>query len=186
MSDYMELAPDMGYRLINHGPVILLSTRDSQGGYDVAPIAWCSPARKEPPKLLVVVGRGHKSYQNLIETGEFIVCVPHARQVELVRRCGRVSGHEVDKFEALKMGHFPGKIVDAHVPEGCIGYLECKLFDTLALDKTDIIVGDIVAASARPDVFTDRLLVETPAGKTLHHLGGNFFATPGDTILSQS
>ena len=178
MKNYVELPTNMAHRLINHGSIILLSTRDENGVYDIAPIAWCSPVRKEPPKLLAVVGHGHQTYRNLIATGEFIACVPHVSQIEMVQKTGSVSGRDVNKFSDLNIQTFHGKKIDALVPQDCIGWIECKIWDRLALDKTDIIVGDIVHAAVDSEAFDERLLVEKPEGKTLHHLGGHLFATP--------
>ncbi len=96
-SDCIEIPLDRSHRLINHGPVVLLSTKNADGTYDIAPIAWNCPASKAPPKLLVVVGRTHRTWENVERTGQFIVVVPHRSQRNLVMETASVSGRDANK-----------------------------------------------------------------------------------------
>ena len=181
---YVEIGLDQSHRLINHGAVVLVSTRNADGTYDVAPVAWNCPASKDPPMLLVVVGRGHRTWENIDRTGEFIAVVPHRSQSELVMAAGSVSGRDVNKFEKFAVEAFAGANVDALVPQGCIGFLECKAENTMGGPRADAILARVLRAVVADGAFDGRLLVETEAGKTLHHLGEKIFATPADTIIS--
>lgn len=185
MSDqYVELPLDQSHRLINHGPVVWLSTKNADGTYDIAPVAWNCPAGKAPPKLLAVVGRGHRTWENIERTGRFITVVPHRSQRTLVMETGSVSGRDANKFEKLGIDAFAGAQVDALVPRGCVGFLECEVENALAGPHADVILGRVLRSAVVPEAFDDRLLVETEAGQTLHHLGGNMFATPATQVLS--
>ncbi len=183
MTAYVELPLESAHRIINHGPVVLLCTKNPEGSYNLAPIAWCCPVQKSPPQLLVVVGKRHKSYSNVFAAKEFIIAVPHAEQAEMLRQTGSVSGSECDKFAHFDINHIVGQKVDAHIPAGCVGYIECQLNKNFDTDKTDIIVGQAVAAAVNSEAFDQRLLVEKSAGKTLHHLGERVFVTPDDKVL---
>ncbi|MCK5076529.1 MAG: flavin reductase family protein [Calditrichia bacterium] len=173
----------MWNRLINHGPTVLVSTHDEQGKYNIAPIAWVSPVQKSPPKLLLVVGKSHKTYSNIIATKEFVVCVPHANQAGLVIQTGTSKGAETNKFLDFHIESFKAEKLNILIPDGCVGYLECKLSNRLEQEKVDIIIGEIIAAKAVKAAFSERMLIEKPEGKTLHHLGGSLFCTPSDNII---
>jgi len=177
---YINIAISSTNRLINHGPTVLVSTRDKAGKYDIAPVAWISPFQKSPPKMLLVVHSGSQTYRNIVAGKRFAVCVPHADQAELVIKTGSCSGVSVDKFKEFGIETFPATKVDALIPEGCVGYLECN-FST-SFDE-DIVVCDVLAAKVDKNAFDKRLLTESPAGKTLHHLGGTSFSTPSDKII---
>ncbi len=183
MKRYTEIDIESANRLINHGPVVLVSTKDKKGLYDTAPIAWTSPVAKSPPMLLIVVGRKHKTYENITTGKEFIVCVPHVSQVQLVLKTGSISGKEVDKFESLNIKSFTGRKVDAQVVQECVGYIECKVVKIIETEDAGIIIGQVLLAAADEQAYSDRLVCEKQAGKTLHHLGGNAFAVPGDEIV---
>jgi len=183
MNNYQEIPKDSSHRLINHGPVVWVSTRDNKGAYDIAPIAWGCPVRKDPPKLAVVVGNRHKTHENIKATGEFIVCVPHATQIELVKKTGSKSGMDLNKFEAFGIRAFQGKKVDALIPEGCIGYLECRVYSSVEVEKVEMFIGEVLSANVNPEAYSGRLLTEKEEGKTLHHLGERIFAVPSDAVL---
>ena len=183
MKRYIEIGIESANRLINHGPVVLVSSKDKKGLYDTAPIAWTSPVEKSPPMLLIVVGKEHKTYENIAAGKEFIVCVPHVSQVQLVLKTGSVSGKETDKFESLNIESFAGKKVDARVVGECVGYIECKVVKIIEMKDVGIIVGQVLLAAVDEQAYSERLVCERQAGKTLHHLGGNAFAVPGDEIL---
>jgi flavin reductase (DIM6/NTAB) family NADH-FMN oxidoreductase RutF len=132
-------------------------------------------------RFLMVCDTGHKTYSNIKTTGRFVICIPHASQVLLVRQLGSVSGHEVNKIEHFKLHTFISHEYKYSLLYGCIAYLECML------DKITNAEGIIIAtvASARADklAFRNRFLVEKEEGKTLHHLGGEKFMLPGDQVI---
>ena len=183
MRNYVEMAMDLATRLINHGPVVWVCTKGADGRYDLAPIAWNCPAAKNPPKIIVEIGMGHQTYKNIESAGEFIVAVPHRSQAELVRQTGSQSGDEVDKYNEMGIESFAGKKVDAMVPADCIGYLECKVDKILTIGEVSVVAGNVIAGFVDDEAFDGRLLVEKEAGKTIHHLGDQIFAVPGDEVL---
>ncbi len=178
------MALDEAYRLINTGPVVMVATVSADGVYDVAPIAWSCLARKSPTRVLVGVGKSHKTFTNIEDTGAFVVGVPNIAQTELVKATGSVSGHDLDKFATRSIESIPARKIDCQIPVGMIGYIECKLAQIYDTGKLALIMGDAVHAAVDPQAYDgDRILSETPAGKTIHHLGNKRFMTLGDQII---
>jgi len=183
IKDYTKVGVNAAYRLIGCGPLVLVSTRLSTGRYDIAPVAWNCPLNDEPTRVVIVVDKNHQTAANIRRAKQFIVCVPHASQKKLVMDAGSVSGRTLDKFAHFRIAAFSGKKVDALVPCGCVGFIECSLMKTVRTEFADLYIGECVAAAARKDAFRTRLLSEKRPGKTLHHLGGDLFATPADRIV---
>jgi hypothetical protein len=51
----------------------------------------------------------------------------------------------------------------------------------IELDEVGLVFGECLFAAADAEGFQqDRVQTARPAGKTLHHLGGNVFAVPSD------
>ncbi len=172
---------DKAYRLLNTGAVILVCTRDSQGAANLAPLAWHCPLEMDPvTRVLMVCDLEHKTASNIRETGKYVIAIPHASQVDLVTKAGSISGYEVNKFDQLHIDAFESQLFGYPVPDGSLAYLECRL-DTI-LEEHDIILGTVLNAAVCAEAFQDRLLAETPAGKTLHHLGEGKFMIPGDKL----
>jgi flavin reductase (DIM6/NTAB) family NADH-FMN oxidoreductase RutF len=175
---------DEAYRLIGMGPVVMVSTISEHGKYDIAPIAWTSPARKNPSRVVIGVGRRHKTFTNIEETGKFIVAVPNISQVEMVKATGSVSGSDIDKFERFKIDCIKGREIDCKIPCGVIGYIECRLLEIYGNDPLALILGEAVCAAVDPAAYDGtRILSESPAGKTVHHLGEKRFMTLGDAVI---
>lgn len=185
MKNYMKIPIDASHRLINHGPTVVVSTRDENGKYNLAPIAWNTPVGKNPPTLLIVVGKSHKTNDNIKKTGEFIVCVPHKNQTEIVLTTGKISGHEIDKFRKYSIESLRGEKVNALIPVDCVGFSECKVKKVVELEKVNIFIATVVQAQAKKGIFTERLLVEQEEAKTIHHLGGHLFSIPGSEIINR-
>jgi len=184
MENFIKIPIDSSHRLINHGPTVVVSTRDEKGMYNLAPIAWNSPVGKNPPTLLIVVGKSHKTNDNIKKTGEFIVCVPHKNQTEMVLKTGKISGHETDKFRKYSIKSFRGEKINALIPVDCVGFSECTVKKIVELEKVNIFIANVVQARAKKGVFRDRLLVEKEEAKTLHHLGGHLFSVPDSEIIN--
>ncbi|MDC0977630.1 flavin reductase family protein [bacterium] len=184
MSDYMEVELGQAYRLINPGPLVLVSTVSKAGQYNIAPIAWSCPVEKDPANILVAIGKSHQTFKNIQETKKIIVCIPHASQLEIVKNTGKVSGEDIDKFEKFGIENITGKKSDCKIPTGVIGYIECNVINIVDTEDVGLVIGEAVYAAADSNAFTDRLLSETKAGKTLHHLGSNKFYIPTDEILN--
>jgi len=180
---YIEIEQKSWNRLINHGPTVLVATRSKDHQYNIAPIAWNCPVQKNPARVLAVIGHSHKTYTNIMETGEFVICVPHGDQAKLVLQTGKSKGEEINKFTAFSISYFMAEHLDLRIPEGCLGYLECKLSTRLPLEKVDIMVGEVLTAKVNRACFNERMLTEKTEAKSLHHLGGNTFSIPSDHII---
>jgi flavin reductase (DIM6/NTAB) family NADH-FMN oxidoreductase RutF len=182
--EYQDMPLDEAYRLINTGPVVMVATVSQDGAHDVAPIAWASPARKAPTRVLVGVGKSHKTFTNIQETGVFVAGVPNISQAELVKATGTVSGRDVDKFVEYSIESISAREIDCQVPVGMIGYIECKVAQIYDTGKLALIMGDALYAAVDPQAYDgDRILSETAAGKTIHNLGNRRFMTLGDQII---
>ena len=182
--EYQDMPLDEAYRLNNTGPVVMVATVSGAGAHDVAPIAWASPARKAPTRVLVGIGKSHKTFTNIQETGVFAAGVPNISQAELVKATGTISGRDVDKFVEYSIESIPGQQIDCQIPLGMIGYIECKVAQVFDTGKLALIMGDALYAAVDPQAYDgDRILSETAAGKTIHNLGNARFMTLGDQII---
>lgn len=185
MDDYLEMNVNQAYKLIGHGPLVLISSGNQEAGYDIAPIAWNCPAAKKPSRIVLAVGSRHKTYENIENISEFIVCIPTIFQVELVRKTGSVSGKESDKFEEFCIEYTMGEKVKARLPLKCLGFMECKVVEKMKCGELGIFVGECVKAGVKEGVYVNgRICIEKKEAKTLHHLGSKVFAVPADQLES--
>jgi flavin reductase (DIM6/NTAB) family NADH-FMN oxidoreductase RutF len=184
MKNYVNISNEKAYHLLNTGALILVSSRSKLNDYNIAPIAWNSPVDYgKTTKLLFVIDTAHKTYENIIETKELIVSIPHASQLKLIKELGNYSGRDINKFNQFGINTRNGKKVDCKAPENCIGYIECKLLKVIEEDSVGIVICEALNTVVDHDAYTGRLLSEKTEGKTIHHLGGNMFITFSDELL---
>lgn len=173
------------YRLLNHGPTVLVSSAHG-GRRNVMAAAWNMPLDFDPPKVAVVIDKATLTRELIEASGEFVLAVPSRGIAEKVLAAGSSSGRDCsdgDKFAALELGTLPASQVAAPLPEGCLGWLECRVIAEPHIQHTyDLFLGEVVAAWADPAVFADGHwhFPSDPADPrhTLHYVaGGNFFAT---------
>lgn len=156
--DYEAITVQEAYKLQNAGGLVLVCTRSPQGRYDLAPVAWCCPLDYAPQsRFICVLDTGHKTYEDLKATGEFIIALPSFSQKGMVEACGSVSGREADKYEKFSISSHKGEKVDALIPEGSAGWVECRVSGISVEGTSAVVYGDALAAKAAKDFWTLRL-----------------------------
>lgn len=184
------VSPAQAYRLLNHGPTVLVSTAHG-AQRNIMAAAWNMPLDFNPPKVAIVIDKNTYTHELIEASGHFAINVPCRAQAELVVKVGSSSGRELigkdadDKFAAFDLLTFSATNIDAPLLEGCVAWLECKLISEPHIQKTyDLFLAEVVAAQADDRVFSDgRWHFEGHDElRTIHHVaGGNFFAI-GETF----
>ncbi|WP_225782602.1 flavin reductase family protein [Xenophilus sp. Marseille-Q4582] len=185
---------DRAYRLLNHGPTVLVSAA-TQGRRNLMAAAWAMPLDFAPPKVAVVLDKSTYTRQLLEQSGHFALQVPVRAQIDVVNALGNVSGadaqalHGRDKFEAFGLTPFDGPATGAPLVEGCAAWLECRLLPEPAIQaRYDLFLGEVVAAAADARVFSQgRWHFEGHDDlRTLHHVAGGHFLLPGEALDAQA
>lgn len=179
MSNRLPVELPKAYRLLNHGPTVLVTSAHG-GSVNVMAAAWSMPLDFSPPKVAVVIDRNTYTRSLVEASGEFALNVP-SRQIAMeTLAVGSASGRDVDKFRALGLATFPGEKIGAPLVAGCLGWLECRVIPEPHIQGTyDLFLGEVVAAWADADAFRDgHWAVEEGTPRSIHYIaGGNFFET---------
>ncbi len=84
---YQAVPLDKSWRLVNHGPTILVSARHD-GVDNVMAAAWACGLDFSPPKLTVVIDKIAKTRELLEHSGMFVIQVPTVKQAALTLQLG--------------------------------------------------------------------------------------------------
>ena len=126
-------------------PLVLVGTREEDGGHDLAPKHLAMPLSWRNWFGFVCTPR-HRTYQNAVRTGAFTVSYPRPEQVVITSLAAAPRCGEHDKPTLLALPVFPAQVVDGVLVEGCYLHLECRLDRTLDdLDGNSLLVGKVVA-----------------------------------------
>jgi len=180
MREPVELAKC--YRLLNHGPTVLVSAAHG-GQRNIMAAAWSMPLDFDPPKVAVVIDKTTFT-RGLVEgSSSFALNVPTRAQAEATLAVGGISARELpagqDKFDAFGLDVFAGSRIEAPLLEGCAAWLECRLLPEPHIQATyDLFLGEVVAAWADPRLFANGHWRDDADERTLHYIaGGRFFST---------
>lgn len=167
------------YRLLNHGPVVLVSSAHG-ADQNVMAAAWSMPLDFDPPKVSVVIDKSAHTRTLVEASGEFILNIPCQRLAAQTLQVGSCSGRECDKFNRFGLETLPAERVQAPRIAGCVGWLECRIIAYPQIQTNhDLFLAEVVAAAADDAAFADgHWNFSSDDWRTLHYVaGGHFFVT---------
>jgi len=160
------------YRLIEPGPVVLVSTM-SGGRANIMTMSWHMMVDFEPPIIACVMSNRDYSFEALKKTRECVINVPTVELAKKVVGCGNTSGRDVDKFKKFGLTASVASSVSPPLIDECYASLECKVIDTKLVTQYGIFILEVVKAWIDPSNKRPR---------TIHHQGKGKFAVDGETI----
>ncbi|MGG2398813.1 flavin reductase family protein [Pseudomonas sp. SH1-B] len=174
------------YRLLNHGPTVLVSARH-RGIDNVMAAAWCCALDFDPPKLTVVIDKITRTRALIEGSGLFAIQVPTVAQLQLTQAVGNSSLAD----DPAKLAHAGAELFEQPGYElplvaGCSAWLVCRLLDEPHNQQAyDLFIGEVIAAWADERVFRDGhwLFEEAdPSLRSLHHVAGGHYYAIGEVF----
>lgn len=184
-----EVELDRAYRLLNHGPTVLVSAAHG-GRRNVMAAAWCMPLDFAPPKVSVVLDKSTFTRGLIEASGEFALGVPCRAIADATFTAGSLSGRDLaDKFARCGLSTFPARVVGAPLVAGCVAWLECRLIPEPHIQQAyDLFVAEVVAAQADTRVFSNgrwHFAPEHESLRTLHHVAGGAFLSADSPLQAR-
>jgi flavin reductase (DIM6/NTAB) family NADH-FMN oxidoreductase RutF len=177
----MSQVPHFHY-LLHPYPTSLVTCIDSGGKPNVIAIAWIIPVSAEPPLVAMSIRPTRYSYSLLVRVPEFVVNVPSYDLAEKTLYCGRRSGRTEDKLTAVGLTPAPARHVRPPIIEECPAHIECRIVNDIEAGDHHLVIGEVVAAYARPEFTNQEGLRNLSETQPLLHLGRNWFTNlRGDT-----
>nr|WP_297532656.1 flavin reductase family protein [uncultured Roseateles sp.] len=112
MNEHVAPVPlNKAYRLLNHGPTVLVSA--AHGGVrNAMAAAWSCALDFQPPKVTVVLDKATRTRELVEASGFFVLQVPTAAQAALTHRLGNRSLHQ----DPDKLAQAGARLVDVAFP----------------------------------------------------------------------
>ena len=135
-------------------PPVLVSSQ-SAGTANIITLAWAGVACSKPAMISLGIRPERHSHAMIKESGEFVVNIPKANQMELVDICGTISGREYNKFDECGWTALPGHHVAAPLIAECPVNLECRVSQVIALGSHDLFLGEVVLVHYDEEFMVD-------------------------------
>jgi len=160
------------YRLLEPGPVVLVSTADRTRP-NIMTLSWHTMMEFEPPLVgCVISGRNH-TFDILTATKECVINIPTVELAKQVVGCGNTSGKRVDKFQTFGLTPMAASQVNAPLIKECYANLECRVVDTRLVAAYNFFVLEVVKAWIARSRRRPR---------TMHHGGKGVFMVASEMI----
>lgn len=168
-----QLPADKAYRILESGPIVLVSTRGSDGRANLMTMGFHMMMQHDPPLVGAVIGPWDYSYQALSDTGECVLAVPTVDLAGTVVDIGNRSGDALDKYDYFGLTPEPAQTVGAPFVCECWANLECRVADEGWAQRYNLWVLEV------QHVWIDAARHET---RLIHHQGNGRFSVDGDTL----
>lgn len=190
MNDHIAPVPlDKAYRLLNHGPTVLVSARHA-GVDNVMAAAWCCALDLAPTKLTVVLDKSSATRALIEQSGAFVIQVPTVALLDVTKAVGSVSlADDADKLAHCGVELFDMPDCESPLVTGCAAWLACRrLFEPHNEQAYDLFIGEVTAAWADDRVFRDghwHFEDADPALRSLHYVAGGHFYAIGEALTAK-
>lgn len=135
-------------------PPVLVSCQGT-GAPNIITLAWAGVACSNPVIISLGIRPERHSYDIIKQSGEFVVNLPMAQQMEQVDLCGTVSGRNLDKFAECGFTAIPGQVVEAPLIAECPVNLECRVTQIVPLGSHDLFLGEVLLVHYNEEFMVD-------------------------------
>jgi len=163
-------------RLLEPGPVALITSR-FRSADNVMTAAWMMPVSLDPPRLAVAIHPGRLTHEYVSKSEHFAINIPNADLLSQVHACGMLTGREGDKFVSAGLTPVDATVLELPLVGECVAHIECGVVDRATFGDHDLFIAEPLAVIALDEAFNERWLVDTDAGRIVHHLRADYYAT---------
>ena len=139
---------------------VMVSCADKNGKANIIPIVGWTVVSRFPFMVAIALCHGEYtsdyfprySHQVILETGEFVLNIPHVGLRESISETGSVSGKDpaIDKFKMTGLTPGQASSVNAPIITECPINLECKVVDVVRTGSHDLFIGRVTAVQTDP------------------------------------
>ncbi|MBF7684127.1 flavin reductase family protein [Acinetobacter sp. B5B] len=173
---------DKSYRLLNHGPTVLVSS-EHKNVSNVMAASWACVLDFYPAKVTVVLDKATFTRSLVERSGLFALQIPVVEQVEMVMNLGTITlKNDPQKLKDCETQLFYQDGFSVPLVKGCAAWLICKLLpEEHNHQNHDLFIGEVIGAWADDRLFENGRwkLDEVPTElKTFHYMaGGQYYVT---------
>jgi flavin reductase (DIM6/NTAB) family NADH-FMN oxidoreductase RutF len=154
--------------LIEPGCVVLV-TGGTMDKSNLMAVSWQTPVQTADPCIvLLVLNRIRYTYELIRQNNELVINVPGEALLEQTHLCGTVSGRKVDKWKKAGLTPVRANLVQPPLVAECSGHLECRVMQSFSVTTHDLVVCEVVHASAEETFFDGAWIPEK--FHTLHYM----------------
>ena len=173
-----------GSVVLNPVPVVLITSRNSEGKENVFTVAWTGTICTKPPMLSISIRPERLSYEYIKETMEFTVNLPTRKLTRETDYCGVRSGRTNNKIEEMKFTMKEGKEVKSPYIDECPVNIECKVKDMIPLGTHDLFLAEVLCSHIDSKLLDENEKIHFEWANLISYSHGEYFPMPKEAIGS--
>lgn len=173
-----------GSVVLNPVPVVLITSRNSEGKENVFTVAWTGTICTKPPMLSISIRPERLSYEYIKETMEFTVNLPTRKLTRETDYCGVRSGRTNNKIEEMKFTMKEGKEVKSPYIDECPVNIECKVKDIIPLGTHDLFLAEVLCSHIDSKLLDKNEKIHFEWANLISYSHGEYFPMPKEAIGS--
>jgi flavin reductase (DIM6/NTAB) family NADH-FMN oxidoreductase RutF len=168
-----EVASKNAYRLLESGPLVMVTTRAGDGKPNVMTLGFHMMMQHDPALIGAVLGPWDHSFRALRESAECVIAVPTVDLAQTVVDVGNCSGAQLNKFLAFGLTTTPSRHVDAPSISECFANLECTVVDQSMVSRYNLFVLEV-----------KRIVIDESRSerRLIHHQGDGKLVADGEML----
>lgn len=124
----------------------MVTCKGKDGKDNIITVGMSMQGSLSPVSLVISIGKTRLSHQLILESNEFVLCIPSTEQLGAVQYCGTHSGRDVDKFTETGLIKIKSKHIGPPLITNSIACFECRVSGKLETGDHTIFIGDVLAA----------------------------------------
>ena len=173
-----------GSVVLNPVPVVLVTSRNSEGKENVFTVAWTGTICTKPPMLSISIRPERLSYEYIKETMEFTINLPTRKQTKEVDFCGVRSGRQIDKIEEMKFTMIEGTEVKSSYIDECPVNIECKVKNIIPLGTHELFLAEVLCSHIDSRLLDENEKIHFEWANLISYSHGEYFPMPKEAIGS--
>lgn len=157
-------------------PAVLVTSVDREGRVNVFTVSWTGVACSRPPMVTIAVRKERLSYENIRETGEFVINLTTREMLGITDFCGCRSGRTVDKIKHFGLELEPGAEVAVPSLKKSPVALECRVKNVTELGTHDLFLAEIVRNKVEKSLIDRSGKIRLGESGLLAYCHGGYFA----------
>ncbi|WP_187426625.1 flavin reductase family protein [Geothermobacter ehrlichii] len=153
-------------------PTTLVTSVDTAGKVNLMTASWAGIVSKTPPTMAISLNRSRLTYEQIRQTGCFVVNMVPVSLAVAADFCGIRSGRDRDKAVVTGLTLVPAEQVAAPLVGECPLNVECRLVREVELGDYRLMLGEIVQIHAAEQAFAEDGGMSVAAFDPLVYLGG--------------
>ncbi len=162
-------------------PVVMISTKGSDGKNNIFTVAWTGTTCTNPACAYISVRPERYSYKALCETKEFVINIVTKDLTKACDYCGVKSGRDVDKFKECNLTPIDSKYVSAPSIKESPVNIECKVKDIIKLGSHHMFIAEVLGVCVDRKYMDDANKFHLEDANPVCYMHGEYF-TMGEKI----